>query len=375
MKNNTIKKVFPTGLPVSGSEFAGRKTENKKIKELLLHGQSVILYGQRRIGKTSIALKILKELKQKGFLIGHVDLFSTDSQRSFAEKLTETTLKNKKLSSIVDSLKSSLSKAFANVEIKQTIDNFEWILKFAEQNTTDFDLLDHALDFPEEFAKKNKTPMIMFIDEIGDVNKLNGNKLIKLMRSKFQLHSSVTYLFAGSYKSVIDNIFVKESGPFYRFGQLVPINSIDKTDFSSFISNKFDKLKISITKNAIDFLLKVTDGHPYYTQLICRESYFLALSNKTKINSDIVKNAIDEAVLIESPYFSKIWEEIKGNSAQIKILKKVVFNKEPLYNYKTLNVSRTLNQLVKNTLILKENNGRYRIADPLFAIFLKKIFE
>jgi len=118
-----------------------------------------------------------------------------------------------------------LSKAFANVEIKQTIDNFEWIVKFAEQNTTDFDLLDHALDFPEEFAQKNKKPMIMFIDEIGDVNKLNGNKLIKLTRSKFQLRSSVTYLFAGSYKSVIDNIFVKESGPFYRFGQLVPINS------------------------------------------------------------------------------------------------------------------------------------------------------
>ena len=70
----------------------------------------------------------------------------------------------------------------------------------------------------------------------------------------------------------------------------------------------------------MDYLLDITGGHPYYTQLLCRELYFYAISHNTIINNEAVEIALQEAILAEEIYFSKIWEEIANNSAQINIL-------------------------------------------------------
>jgi AAA+ ATPase superfamily predicted ATPase len=217
------KRLFTTGVPVHGKDLAGREKEKGSIKQLLIHGQSVILHGPRRIGKTSLALTVLDELQEEGFFVGHIDIFAISTLRLLAQRITETTLENKRLSRLVRSIRDGVYQAFSKIEVKQTINDFEWILKFADRNIDDDDLLNDALDFPEKFAGKHKIAMIMFFDEIGDVGKFNGESLIKLMRSKFQLHSNVTYLFAGSHASVIQNIFVDHSGPFYRFGQLSPV--------------------------------------------------------------------------------------------------------------------------------------------------------
>lgn len=40
------------------------------------------------------------------------------------------------------------------VEIKQVVNEFEWILKFAEPDVKSDDLLSSALDFSEQFSKK-----------------------------------------------------------------------------------------------------------------------------------------------------------------------------------------------------------------------------
>ena len=156
---------------------------------------------------------------------------------------------------------------------------------------------------------------------------------------------------------------------------MISIGAISKDPFKKFIEQKFKKTGMVINKNALDTLLDITDGHPYYTQLLCRELYFYALTqNKQPIDKKCVKIAFQEAVLIEDLYFSKIWEEISGNSAQLSVLKATVEGKESLYNkemQKQVNVARTLNQLTNRGMIKKNLKGQYQFVDPLFAEFLK----
>jgi len=371
------KRYFPTGIPVMDENLAGREKEKDLVKQLLKNGQSVILYGPRRIGKTSIALTVLNELKTEGYFTGHADIFECATLQVLSQRITETTLNNKKLSKIISSLKENLSEAFKNLQIKQTINDFEWMLKFTEKNKNEHELFSTVLDFPDKFAKKHKAHMIMFIDEIGDIDKFDSGNLIKLMRSKFQLHNNVTYLFAGSQQSVIENIFVDKTGPFYRFGQLMPIDTIQKDAFKEYLILKFNEVKVNFTHKALDYLLDITDGHPYYTQLLCRELYFYAMSHNTVINNETVEFTLQEAIFAEDIYFSKIWEEIAANSAQINILHNIIENKNSLYNNnseKKLNVSRTLNQLQNKGLIRKEAKGRFKFVDPLFAEYVKRKF-
>lgn len=370
-----MRRLFQTGVPVMGKDLAGREREKEKIKLLLKSGQSVVLYGPRRIGKTSIALTALDELKSKKFFTGNVDIFESATLSILSQRIVETTLANKKLAKTIQSLKNGLSAAISKIEIKNVVNEFEWILKFAESSTRSYDLFSNALDFPEQFAKKHKTHMIMFIDEIGDIEKFNGIDFIKLMRSKFQLHQHVTYLFAGSHESVIENIFVKKTGPFYRFGQLFAVDAIEKESFKVFIHDKFKQVNLDIEKTALDALLKLTNGHPYYTQLLCRELYFYALSQRKPIDAKAVKIATNEAIGIEEMYFSTLWEDVGKNSAQVAVLKALAENNESLFNKKMkikINVTRTVNQLIKKGVLKKNEKGQYEFTDMLFKEYIKQ---
>ena len=95
-KAKRYNRLFPTGIPVVGNNLAGRAKEIEKIKLLLKNGQSVILHGPRRIGKTSLALTILNELKKEGIFTGHVDIFECATLQVLSQRITETTLENKK---------------------------------------------------------------------------------------------------------------------------------------------------------------------------------------------------------------------------------------------------------------------------------------
>ncbi len=99
-----INRLFPTGVPVTGRELAGRKQEKENIKQLLTHGQSVVLYGARRMGKTSLALTVLNELKSEGFFTGSVDIFETATLNLLSQRIVESSLANKKLSKAVKAL-------------------------------------------------------------------------------------------------------------------------------------------------------------------------------------------------------------------------------------------------------------------------------
>lgn len=370
-----MNRLFPTGVPVIGKDLAGRDNDKEKIKQLLRTGQSVVLYGPRRIGKASIALTVLDELKVERFFIGNVDIFESATLPILSQRIVETTLSNKKLAQTIQALKSGLSAAISKIEIKNVVNDFEWILKFAESGARSYELFSNALDFPEQFSKKHGAHMIMFIDEIGDIEKFNGIDFIKLMRSKFQLHKHVTYLFAGSHESVIENVFVKKSGPFYRFGQLYEVNAVGKESFKIFIRGKFNEVNLQIEDTALDALLDLTKGHPYYTQLLCRELYFYALSQKKPIDGKAVEIATGEAVRIEDLYFSKLWEEVSKNSAQLMVLQAMVENKGSLYNRdmkKKINVTRTLNQLITRGIVKKNGKGQYEFTDPLFIEYIKE---
>lgn len=78
-----------------------------------------------------------------------------------SDSLIETTLSNKKLAKTIQSLKNGLSAAISKIEIKNVVNEFKWILKFAESNTRSYDLFSNALDFPEQFAKKHKRTSLL----------------------------------------------------------------------------------------------------------------------------------------------------------------------------------------------------------------------
>ncbi len=368
-----MRRLFVTGVPVTGDEFVGRQKEIKEIKYLITHGQSVILTAPRRYGKTSLLLKILEELRKEGNYTSVVDIFSVTSLGGLAERIIEVVLENRKLAYIVKSLKESIAQALKQVEIKQVIEDFEFVLNIAERNRDEQALIEEALDFPQKFTVKNKKDLYFFYDEFGDIQKLNGESLIKLMRSKFQRHSNVCYLFAGSQESVMKEIFALEKSAFYRFGRLIYLGEIERKIFADYIQSRFAEGGIAVNQQIANRILDKTKGHPYYTQLVCQHIHYAVQGEKETVESDDVEQGYREALNSERTYFEKLWEELSTAPAQLGLLIEIVKGGKNLWLLEKengINVSRTLRLLRKRGFIKKIDEGDYSLIDPLFHSYI-----
>lgn len=68
-----------TGRWVCGNDFWGRTSELRQLEEKILDHNHVLLTGQRRMGKTSIAQELGRRLKNEGWVFLFVDVEAADS--------------------------------------------------------------------------------------------------------------------------------------------------------------------------------------------------------------------------------------------------------------------------------------------------------
>jgi len=368
-----MEKIFPVGVPVIGKDFIGREEELKDIERLLKMGQSVILTAPRKYGKTSLLMEILNRLKKEKYLVALVDLFGVLTKKELAEKIVDVVLSNKKIKHGIKILKENLIKAMKIIELKESIQDYDFILRFADNRSDENALLDSALEFPQEFAKKANRHLILAFDEFGDLFKLNGEALLKKMRSMFQLHQDVTYIFSGSQESLMEELFSKKKSAFFRFGRIFHLTELSKQSFKSYILGKFRQQGIKIDSVIVDAILSKTNAHPYYTQLVCQLCYLNVKGEREEILMKDVIHAYQRAIFFEKSYFEELEISLMGNKYQLLLLRQILKDETSAYKISGIDkqyIYKLLISLQKKGIIKRVDKGRYTFIDPLFREYL-----
>ncbi|MBN2520654.1 MAG: AAA-like domain-containing protein [Bacteroidales bacterium] len=361
------------GKPVTGDNLIGRKNEITLITELLKEGQSVALIAPRRYGKTSLMLEVIGQLVKDNFYSCYVDIFSVPNIKIFAERITESVLSNVKMSTIFRKFKNNVVELAKQLQIKQEFDGMEFVLGFSQKDINEWQLLEQSIEFIEKYAIKKNKKIIVAFDEIGDIKKLDGEQIIKLLRSKIQLQKNTAYLFTGSYESVMEQMFVRSNSPFYRFARIINIGTIDLNEFSAYIIKKLASENITIKNDVIKEILRFTGGHPYYTQLLLQELVLqFRLSNNKKLPG--ISVTINNLLIIEKNYLEKYWETISVIKEERIVLLELAAGSKSLYsviNRKDVNIARALKNLTGKGAVIKKENA-YFLTDPLFEYWIKK---
>jgi AAA+ ATPase superfamily predicted ATPase len=369
MKN----RIFQAGRPVVGEKLIGREKILEQMVRSLISGQSVVLIAPRRFGKTSVLIEALNKIEKQGFYTANIDIFATPTKRILAEQITESVLKNKKLGKAFADLRKSVTSILKQFEFKQVVEEFEFILNFAEKNQDESMLLANSIDFIEEFAAKNKKDIACGFDEFGDIEKLDGKEIVKLFRSKIQLQQNTSYIFAGSHESVMNQIFITSKSPFYRFARVIEVGEIQPHIFKDYIEKEFAKIGVLIKSPALDRIMEFSGGHPYYTQLVCRELEYLS-SSLNSLDGNNVDEAIEEAFWSEINYIEKTWDELSSSREQTQVLFAIAQNVDSIYNsldIKRVNVSRALRNLTAKGTIKKKGKNYY-LTDPMLTYFIRR---
>ena len=82
---------FVFGSIVTRSNFTNRKELIDELRSDFLSSRNVLLYGNRRIGKTSVVEQTLKSIKEKIF-IARIDLLGINSVNEFCSRYLNSIL-------------------------------------------------------------------------------------------------------------------------------------------------------------------------------------------------------------------------------------------------------------------------------------------
>ena len=356
------------GKPVYGNNLIGRDNEIRLIKELILAGQSIVIVAPRRMGKTSLMMELIWQLKEEGYFTCNIDVFSSSNISSLAHRITESVFANNKLDKYFRLALTNITDAFKNIKFKSEIEDYSFILEFnSKAKNAPFDLLEDSLNLIDSYAAKNKRKMLAAFDEFGDIKKLDGEHIVKLFRSVIQLQQNTTFLFSGSYESVMSELFVSRNAPFYRMTRIIELGNINDQDFKIYLTRVFAENNIMVDAHRISKILSFTKGHPYYTQLYAQE---LIINHKLS-NSEVLvshEEILQQLLIVEKSFLEKNWEDVskkRENKVVITAIAKGVVNIYSEIDNKKVNIARAVNDLKKQGLISTRDSS-FVLNDPLF---------
>ncbi len=117
------------------------------------------------------------------------------------------------------------------------------------------------LTLPVKQVKNKKA--IIIIDEFQDINKIRDmHNIQEIIRSIIQHHQNISYVFLGSKKHILSDMFQKKSEPFYNSAKMILIDKIEIDDYYSFLGCKFRTGKRKISKDAVEMIYHMVDGIP-----------------------------------------------------------------------------------------------------------------
>jgi hypothetical protein len=369
--------LFPVGGPVAKEDLVGREDFIVSLVNRLLEGQSVMLAGPRRIGKTSLAHEVLRRLKEKGAYTAAVDFFRFSGKRDFAVSLIDACLENRTgINKTLNILRDRAKALAGGAKFAIKLRDLEISFGFPEKKSDD-ELLDYALRLPGILAGRDDKLMVVMFDEFQDAPRVTDAEIFKRMRAHFQVQKGAAYLFLGSKEGMMQTLFSGRKEAFYRFAAMLPIPGIAEDDWVPYITQKFASRNILVDDNVVKEIVHLSGGHPQDTMFLCSEVYYTLLeTGDNTLTHHHVRLGYNRAMLALAPIFDEVLDDLSARSQVRRVLHQLALGKnvyqEGIHPNK---VKRAIDHLINRAVIEKTARGSYVFVEPMFQRYILQHFQ
>ncbi len=362
---------FKYGTIVSGRDFCGRKALLKQIADYIESSQRIVILGERRVGKSSTVYEAILKLPKRRFL--YVDLMGIKSidglcrrilraivileqKTAWFEKIIKTLSYLKPMISI-DPITSMPTVSFdASVEIKANS-------------------IPEVLALFESLEKKRF--LIVVFDEFQDILNLeDSHEALALLRSKIQFQSDIPYIFIGSIRHKMDEIFTHPDSPFFKSAIPLTVGPLPYDEFSQFLKDKFSTGHRAIDNEVLEKVFEIANNTPGDVQQLCEALWEVTSDNKI-IGLENLKDALELIFTREQKSYENYLNLLTNIQLRClmaiakqggKSVFSVFFLKAAGFNNPS-SVRRAITRMVKLN-ILFESGGEYRFVNPFFRAWL-----
>lgn len=364
---------FPTTGYFGPKFFCDREVETDKILEYINGGESCLLLGLRRLGKTALIRHVLEKLPTNRHGI-YLDILHTENENDFLNALASGLLQSipekspigKRVWEFVKSLRPTITfdplSGIPNVgiDVNDTSRQVKAIFQFLSQQSNH---------------------IIIAIDEFQQIDNYPQKNTEAWLRSVIQSLPNVIFIFAGSQQHILGSMFSDPSKPFFRSASPIKIDKIESKVYTSFIKSHFDERKREISEAIIHEILDWTNCHTYYVQLLCNRIF---RSGENKISTEVwqleASKIIKENELFFFNYRSMLspqqWKLAKAVAKQSQVTEpssKKFISAHDLGSPAT--VLRSLEALLKKEILYKEYDNLGKEYYSIYDIFFQRWLE
>jgi hypothetical protein len=362
-----------TGI-VKGKAFCNRETEQTELLGFIRGYQNILLYSHRRYGKSSLIFKLFERLDRQRPKFGtlYVELYGTLSEKDFvAAILTSLSQIESRLEKLAQLVRGAIQSVKFGLSI-DPISNSPGI-SISFDSSYDEAVLNNALGLLGSFSKSRK--LLVVFDEFQEIANYKQAGFEKRLRAIIQQHDNISYIFCGSKRHILNEIFSNQNRAFYKLAQSYPLSKIETSQYVSWAKNLFGKSGRKIGAEFIEEIVLRCENHPMYVQQFL---FYLWEQKNTTISRETVDEIELKVLQTSRNEFLNLWDSLTLN--QKKTLKLIILTGgKDIFYARALQsadlkagsqVTRSLEKLVGSDIVLK--NNYYKIQDVMFKNWIRK---
>lgn len=359
--------------------FCDRINESARLVKSITNGNNMVIISPRRMGKTGLIQFCYEkpEIKNEYYTF-FIDILHTSSLREFTyllgREIFETLLpRSKKMTTLFIQTLKSISGKFG----------FDAISGLPAFNIElgDIERPEYTLDEIFRYLATADKPCIVAIDEFQQVAKYPEKNIEALLRTHIQKIRNSNFIFAGSERHMMQEMFLSASRPFYHSADILELKAIVPEIYIPFIIGHFEQRNRRIEATNVEKVYHLFKGHTYYIQKTFNEAFADTPMGK-ECTLDTIREAITNMVASNDTIFREILSNIPEKQKELlyAIAKdgeaERITSAQFIKRHK-LSSASSVQSAVKKLLekdVITEINKIFSVTDKLFAMWINQIY-
>ena len=373
---NSISNPFSILSYIGPKYFCDRQKETEELRNALYNGRNITLFSPRKMGKTGLIHHLFNQIPPKEVQCFYVDVYHTKNMHDFTKAFAEAVLEQR-AAPFFERMGKEIMHFFGSIRPVFSPDP----ITGAIQCTVDIQPQheEHTLQQIFAYLEQLKQPCYVAFDEFQEVADYPNEKAEATLRTYIQHLKNTRFIFAGSKKHIMEQMFLSPKRPFFQSTQLMAIGAIDEQAYYEFASKHLAAHKQHMEREVFQKLYYIVDGHTWYVQALLNRIYQNASSS---VEPDDIQMALNQWIEENTPAYNTYCRLITNR--QLEVMQAVAKEKvvtEPgsssflqkyqLGAYSTVRSAMTA--LEDKELLYRDEEGHYRIYDRFFGIWLQRL--
>ena len=372
-----MKNPFVTNGYAGEHYFCDRVEETGRLIDLLTNGNNVALISPRRLGKTDLIRHCFAQpVVKDSYYTFLIDIYATSSLQDFVNVLGR---------SIIDALRP-----FGKKVLQRFIDVVASLrpdISFDVFGQPSLGVSMGSIDKPEasideifRFLENADRPCLVAIDEFQQIASYNdGANVEAMLRTYIQRCRNANFVFAGSQRHLMDNMFTSPSRPFYQSVTLMNLKPLDSGVYRDFAVGLFDEAGKVLLPEVVGQVYRDFNGVTAYMQRLMNVLFMRTQQGET-CTPEMIDGAISYTLDMANDTYETLLRQMPEKQRNVFI---AIAIEGEIANVTSgafarkyhLPSASSVNSAVKGLLakdfITQGKNG-YQAYDKLFALWVRR---